>query len=108
ISSRCSFCPDFTSVFTSFMPAALNVNREAVLALAVSIGVRAAARELGINEDTVRQWSKREKWFPEVLVPEHKAIVERVTACHHKSPVEALRDVGERSRFALALAGEKA
>jgi DNA-binding transcriptional regulator YdaS (Cro superfamily) len=89
------------------MPAALNVNREAVQALAVSIGVRAAARELGINESTVQQWSKRENWFPTVKTVHPPTVIERVTSVT-KSPVDAMRDVGERSRFALALAGEKA
>jgi hypothetical protein len=88
------------------MPAALNVNREAVKALAVNIGVRRAARELGLSESTVMQWSKRENWFPPpaTLPP---TVVERVSTVS-KSPVDAMRDVGERSRFALALAGEKA
>lgn len=89
------------------MPAALNVNREAVKVLAVAIGVRAAARELGINESTVQQWSQRENWFPVVKTVHPPTVIERETSVT-KTPVEAMRDVGERSRFALARAGEKA
>lgn len=44
------------------MPAALDVNREAVRVLVVAIGPRAAARELGLSEDTVLAWSNRFGW----------------------------------------------
>jgi Putative ATPase subunit of terminase (gpP-like) len=39
------------------------IDREAVKTLAIAVGVRQAARELGLNEDTVCSWAKREKWF---------------------------------------------
>ncbi len=38
-------------------------DHEAVRTLAIQIGVRPAARQLGLNEDRVRKWSEREKWF---------------------------------------------
>ncbi len=38
-------------------------DHEAVRLRAIEIGVRPAARELGLNEDRVLQWSKREQWF---------------------------------------------
>jgi hypothetical protein len=41
----------------------LDVNREAVRTLVIAIGVRAAARQLGLNEDTVSAWSARGKWL---------------------------------------------
>ncbi len=39
------------------------VDREAVRVLAINIGVREAARRLGLNEDTVCSWAKRGNWF---------------------------------------------
>jgi len=41
----------------------VKIDREAVRVLALSIGVREAARKLGLNEDRVRNWSSRFKWF---------------------------------------------
>lgn len=41
----------------------LDVDKEAVKTLAIAIGVREAARQTGLSEDRVRQWSCREKWF---------------------------------------------
>jgi hypothetical protein len=38
------------------------VSREAVHMLALSIGAREAARQLGIKESTVLSWSHRLKW----------------------------------------------
>jgi hypothetical protein len=39
------------------------VSKEEVRLLAIEYGVREAARKLGLNEDRVRQWSSRHKWF---------------------------------------------
>jgi len=44
-------------------PSPTSVTREEVKQLAINIGVREAARQLGLNEDRVCQWSKRGKWF---------------------------------------------
>jgi hypothetical protein len=51
------------------MPAPLKVNRESVKTLAIAVGVREAARQLGIAESTVQAWSKREHWFAKALQP---------------------------------------
>lgn len=48
------------------MPAALDVDREQVRMLAVSVGVREAARQLGLEEDTVCQWAKRGEWLKNI------------------------------------------
>lgn len=37
--------------------------------LALSVGVREAARQMNLNEDVVRQWSSREQWFAPLQVP---------------------------------------
>ena len=39
------------------------VSKEEVRLLAIEIGVREAARRLGLNEDRVCKWSERGKWF---------------------------------------------
>lgn len=44
------------------MPAPLAVDREAVRTLVVAVGVREAARQLNISENTLCSWSKRGKW----------------------------------------------
>lgn len=51
------------------MPAALDVDREAVRVLAVAVGVREAARQMGLGESTVQQWSARGNWFTKPVQP---------------------------------------
>lgn len=50
------------------MPAALEVDHDKVRAVAIQVGVREAARQFGLSEDAVRQWSKRERWFKHAQV----------------------------------------
>lgn len=45
------------------MPAPLNVDKEQVRMLVLSIGVREAARKLDIAEGTVQAWSARGNWL---------------------------------------------
>jgi hypothetical protein len=45
------------------MPKPLNVDWPAVRVLAVAVGVREAAGQMGISQDAVRQRSKREGWM---------------------------------------------
>lgn len=71
--------------------------------LAIQIGMRPAARELGLNEETVAARSAREGWFK---VPEPPTV--RKASNASKSPADALTAIGERSKLALAKAGEKA
>ncbi len=42
----------------------ISIDKEAVRMLAIEIGVRPAARQLGLDEDRVCQWSHRGNWFP--------------------------------------------
>src|SRR4051812_23388649 len=51
------------------MPAALDVNREAVRVLCVAVGVREAARKLGLPESTVQSWSQRGGWLKPTVQP---------------------------------------
>lgn len=45
------------------MPAPLAVDKERVRMLVLAVGVRQAARELGIAEGTVQDWSATGKWL---------------------------------------------
>jgi len=47
------------------MPAALDVNWEAIEMLALEVGVREAARRLGLDENTVKRRCTREGWLAE-------------------------------------------
>lgn len=50
------------------MPAALDVDREQVRMLVVSVGCSEAARQTGINLNTVLQWSARFGWLKALQV----------------------------------------
>ncbi len=52
------------------MSNATTVSKEAVRLLAIQIGLRPAARKLGLNEDTVCSWSDRGKWFAQPANPQ--------------------------------------
>ena len=45
------------------MPAALDVDKEQVRMLVLSVGVTEASRQTGIDLSTVKQWSARGKWL---------------------------------------------
>lgn len=54
------------------MPAPLNVDKEQVRMLVLSVGVREAARQCGIKEATVQDWSAKGKWLADtrtVIIP---------------------------------------
>ena len=69
------------------MPRALNVDWPSLRVLAVAVGVREAARQMGISQDAVRQRSKREGWMacPETIA--QRALAKRVTS--RLSPADA-------------------
>lgn len=48
------------------MPAPLQVDREAARVLCVAVGVREAARQMGIPEATMQAWSARGKWTQKI------------------------------------------
>lgn len=94
------------------MPAALDVDREAVKTLAMAVGVREAARRMGLDENTVRQWSAREGWLrdaprsqplpPTVLQP-----VTGVTKSPSQAMGETLKELAGRTRLGHAKAQAK-
>lgn len=67
------------------------VDREAVKTLAIAVGVREAARQVGLPESTVKSWSTRQKWF--VDPPKPPTITNpRGASIASKSPSQALSD----------------
>jgi hypothetical protein len=77
------------------MPKPLNVDWPAVRVLAVAVGVREAARQMGISENAVRQRSKREGWITSTKVASQRALAKPVTSVSPNalSPADALANV---------------
>ncbi len=77
------------------MAARLDVDREQVRMLVLSVGVREAARQMGLNEATVQAWSARLGWLEHVTSPveivKPASMVAATTAT--KSPADALESV---------------
>ena len=89
------------------MPAALNVDREAVKTLAVAVGVREAARQTGLNEARVLQWSKRDQWFKPTPQPPRQSDVITVIK-PSVALASTLAEQGEATRLHLSKAALKA
>lgn len=90
------------------MPAALDVNWEAVRTLAVQIGVREAARQCGIEENAVCQRSWREGWLknlprseslPPTMLPQPVSGIIK--------PHDVLTNLGQETRVNHAIAANK-
>ena len=77
------------------MPKPLNVVWPAVRVLAVAVGVREAARQMGISQDAVRQRSKREGWMACPKTIAQRALAKPVTSMSPSalSPADALANV---------------
>ena len=77
------------------MPKPLNVDWTAVRVLAVAVGVREAARQMGISQDAVRQRSKREGWMASPKTVAQRALAKHVTSVSPTalSPAHALANV---------------
>ena len=94
------------------MPAPLAVDREQARMLALSIGVREAARQLGIPQGTMQAWSKRGNWFaatrPAQPLPLSVRPVKKAGATAATTPADALAkhmaEHNHRTRIASATA----
>jgi len=77
------------------MPKPLNVDWPAVRVLAVAVGVREAARQMGISQDAVRQRLKREGWMASPKAVVQRALAKPVTTVSPNalSPADALANV---------------
>jgi hypothetical protein len=93
----------------TIMPKPLNVDWPAVRVLAVAVGVREAARQMGISQDAVRQRSKREGWMISAKFAQQRALAKPVTSVSPDvlSPADALanvlRECKHRSKLGLSL-----
>jgi hypothetical protein len=87
----------------------LAVDWPAVRVLAVAVGVREAARQMGISQDAVRQRSKREGWMASPKTVAQRALAKPVTSVSPNalSPADALANVfserKHRTKLGLAL-----
>ena len=92
------------------MPQALEIDHEPVKAVALQIGVREAARQFGLSENTVRQWSAREKWFStNTLVDKARSnLVARqgLEPVVTKSLSDVLSSLGSKSKLRAAKIGD--
>ncbi len=78
--------------------------------LALSIGLRPAARAMGLSEDRVRNWSRRFKWGLSALgisaVPSSAATPADTSAIEVAERV--VRHYGDRAKIGATIAGAKA
>lgn len=97
------------------MPAALDIDRDAVKAHAITHGVRAAAMAFGLPVSTVGSWSERDPagpWAPKklIIIDNRPATVKPIANTANKPSVAArnsLADIGNKSRLNLARAVRK-
>jgi hypothetical protein len=89
--------------------ASLAVDKEQVRAIAVQVGVREAARQCGLSEDTVKSWSKREGWLKEkeqIAVVQEQAIQrKRINQGLHPiapKPADVLKKYDGQTRMGIA------
>jgi len=76
----------------------INIDKEQVRMLVLSLGVRPAARQLGLREATVQQWSAQGKWLahchpntPPATPPPPASMTN--TTKPTKCPADVLRDI---------------
>lgn len=86
------------------MATALDVDREAVRAHAVTFGVREAARAFGLSEETVKAWSRREGWL--VKAGQTVTVQELPQSMRPTAPSAPIRP-SEAAKQSLATLGDK-
>jgi hypothetical protein len=87
---------------------AINIDREAVKTLAIAVGVRKAARQLGLKEATVCKWSERGKWFKSPPQPPKQSDVSTVIKSPSNALADTLREHSEQTKLGMATAARKA
>lgn len=99
--------------------AAPTVNREAVRVLAIAVGVREAARRMGLSVERVMKWSQRGNWLMSadasaLATPSATGATAQLERCPQpvRNAGDALQstllELGNRSKLAHAKAGAKA
>ncbi len=92
------------------MPVALDVDWSSVRTLAVAVGVREAARRLGLSEEAVMKRCSREGWLaePEMRAAAARSVQERssaLSACVRSPAQELAKELlalGSKSRIGFA------
>src|SRR6266513_920259 len=87
------------------------VNRESVRVLAIELGAREAARRLGLNQNTVLSWAKRDNWeLPNRKGGATKASANAITVQSKPGDVliAAHKELEQRTRSGLAQATARA
>jgi hypothetical protein len=86
--------------------------REQTRALAMQIGLRPAARALGLNEERVKKWGQRFKWNIGLIRPASNAPINAKLSPTVPNPLETLANVmaieGDRTRSAMARTARRA
>lgn len=86
------------------MAARLDVDREAVKTLVVAVGVREAARKMGLSEDTVSAWSARGHWLQANPLPTSMVRASNASKTPSAAMVEALTDDSNATKIGFARA----
>lgn len=106
------------------MPERLQVDREAVRTLVVAVGVREAARQMGLAEGTVQYWSMKGRWTEKRQAaeqiareriakrPENATNAIQPSSTNSLQPADSLaqtlQDCNQRTRIGLSRAATKA
>lgn len=89
------------------MPPPLDVNKEEVRMLVISVGVREAARQMGLSENTVLAWANRGGWIQALTDARERKNMSMQSRAIVK-PVDALKNVltehSVQTRLSLAVA----
>ena len=93
------------------MAQANEIDREAVKVLAIAVGVREAARQLGLSEERVMKWSQRGHWLTTEVKPQPPTVTRNdVRTVRRPSEVllSALKSDSDRTKLGLSKAARKA
>jgi len=82
--------------------------REQTRALALQIGLRPAARALGLNEERVKKWGQRYNWQIGLIRPASSANLSPSVPKPVNVLVEMLAQEGDRTRSAMARTARRA
>ena len=92
-------------------PTSTHEQREAVRLLALSVGVREAARKMGLEENRVMKWSERYQWIQRDLPIQPPTMQTDIVSAVSKaanSLAETLKNAGETTKLDLSRAAQKA
>src|SRR4030095_1139555 len=92
------------------MPAAISEEiHEKAKVVAIQVGYREAARQLGISEATVLSWARREGWSEQIQVAENAVVMQNnsrgMQSAASKSTSEVLLSLGPKSKLMAGKVG---